>query len=185
MISLQQRIQRRQDLSLVRKIKAGEHQAFRPLVERYQRKIYALARGLVGSHALADDVTQETFIKVFRNLGRFDENYPFFPWLRRIAVNTALTALHSAGMRKNVALDVEMPEEALIEKQVEQSELLEQVRKQVARLPEEQRLVFVLRSQQEMSYEEIAGLLDVSIGTVMSRLNRARNRLKNLLHEYV
>jgi RNA polymerase sigma-70 factor, ECF subfamily len=185
MTSLQQMIQRQQDLSLVRKIKAGDHQAYRPLVERYQRKIYALVRGMVGSHALADDVTQETFIKVFRYLGHFDESYPFFPWLRRIAVNTALTALHGAAMRKNAALDVEWAEEAVADKQVEQFELLEQVRKEVARLPEEQRLVFILRSQQELSYEEIAGLLDVSIGTVMSRLNRARNRMKELLHEYV
>jgi RNA polymerase sigma-70 factor, ECF subfamily len=185
MTGLQQFIQRQQDLHLVRNIKAGDQQAFRTLVERYQRRIYALARGLVVSHSVAEDVTQETFIKVWRHLDRFDEEYPLYPWLRRITVNTALSALHGAAERKNVPLDERQADETLVDQQMERHEMLERVQREVAHLPEEQRLVFVLRTQQEMSYEEIAEYLQISVGTVMSRLHRGRMYLKERLRNYV
>ncbi len=178
-------LQRRQDLRLVARIKAGDQQAFRSLVERYQARIYALVRAMVGSHALSDDITQDTFIKVYRNLSSFDESYPFFPWLRRIAVNTALTALQVQRTQNRVALDEDLAEEASLDQAIERNELIVQMQKEIARLPEEQRTVFVLRTQQEMSYDEIAAALDLSVGTVMSRLSRARSRLKESLHEYI
>lgn len=178
-------LQRRQDLRLVARIKAGDQQAFRSLVERYQARIYALVRAMVGSHALSDDITQDTFIKVYRNLSSFDESYPFFPWLRRIAVNTALTALQVRRTQNQVALDEDMAEEGALDQAIERNELIRQMQKEIAALPEEQRTVFVLRTQQEMSYEEIATALNLSVGTVMSRLSRARSRLKESLHEYI
>ncbi len=185
MTGLQQFIQRQQDLHLVRRIKAGDQHAFRTLVERYQRKIYALARGLVAAHSIAEDVTQETFIKVWRNLDRFDETYPFYPWLRRIAVNTALSALHGARERKNIPLDDQQVDETLLDRQIESQEMVARMQAEVAQLPEEQRLVFILRTQQEMSYEEIAETLQISVGTVMSRLHRSRLHLKERLQNYL
>jgi len=185
MISLRQKVQRQQDLHLVRKIKRGDQRAFRALVERYQRQIYCLAFGVVRSHALAEDITQDTFVKVYRHLTFFDEAFPFYPWLRRIAVNTALNALQSARMRKAEPLDEQVVQEPAIDRLLERDELLQQVQAEIGRLPEEQRLVFVLRTQQEMSYAEIAEALKLSPGTVMSRLNRARIRLKARLHDYI
>jgi RNA polymerase sigma-70 factor, ECF subfamily len=185
MISLQQKVQRQQDLHLVRKIKRGDQQAFRSLVERYQRQIYRLAFAVVRSHASADDITQDTFVKVYRHLVFFDETYPFYPWLRRIAINTALSARQSTLMRKAEPLDEHLPQEPAIDRLVERAELLQQVLAEIERLPEEQRLVFVLRTQQEMSYAEIAEALNISPGTVMSRLNRARSRLKARLRDHI
>jgi len=185
MKNLRQRIERQQDLNWVRKFKAGDPQAFRSLVERYQRRIYTLVRGLVGSHSLSDDVTQETFVKVFEHIAHFDETYPFFPWLRRIAVNSALTALQNAELRKKTTLDETIAQEPLVDGRLEQAELLQRLQMEVDRLPEEQRLVFVLRTQQEMSYQEIAAILNISVGTVMSRLNRCRTRLRERLQDYI
>ena len=102
-----------------------------------------------------------------------------------IAVNTALTALQVTRTQNRVALDAELREEASLDQAIEQNELILQMQKEIAGLPEEQRTVFVLRTQQEMSYEEIAAALNLSLGTVMSRLSRARSRLKESLREYI
>jgi RNA polymerase sigma-70 factor (ECF subfamily) len=183
MTTLRQIWQRHEEASWIKRIKAGEQHLFRSLVERYQRPIYGCIRGMVHSHDLADDLTQETFIKAFHQLERFDDQYPFFPWLRRIAVNSALTALSSVAVRRRNPLDETQPAEDDLEQQMEQSDLLEHVHRALSQLPEEQRLVFVLRTQQEMSYEEIADHLNISLGTVMSRLSRARKRLKEVLED--
>lgn len=181
---------RTQDRMLIRKAKRGDTDAFTGLIKKYQRQVYACISGLVFSHASTDDVLQDTFIKVYRNLHRFDENYPFYPWVRRIAVNTALNYLKNEARRQAVSIDA--PEDASVMLQaednpgrdVEKKEMLEKLREAVKELPEEQRMVFVLRTQQEMSYEEIAQLLEISMGTVMSRLNRARSKLKELLKDH-
>ncbi len=177
--------QRHEDIGWIRRIKAGETHLFRSLVERYQKPIYACLRGMVHSHELADDLTQEAFIKAFQQLERFDEQYPFFPWLRRIAVNAALTTLSSAAVRLRQPLDESQPAPEDLAEQIERNDFLAHIRNALLKLPEEQRVVFVLRTQQEMSYEEIADCLQVSTGTVMSRLSRARQRLKELLKDEI
>jgi RNA polymerase sigma factor (sigma-70 family) len=183
MTTLRQIWQRHEDAGWIKRIKAGEQHLFRALVERYKQPIYTCIRGMVHSHDLADDLTQETFIKAFQQLERFDDQYPFFPWLRRIAVNSALTALSSTAVRKRTPLEETQEAEDDLEQQVEQNDLLAHIHRTLLKVPEEQRLVFVLRTQQDMSYEEIAECLKISMGTVMSRLSRARQRLKELLED--
>ena len=162
--------------------------AFEDLVRKYQQRVYALCRRLTGAHQSADDLAQETFIKAYFALARFDAEWRLYPWLRRIALNTGLNYLKSR--RRERPLDeaalgprrmpfsppADGPEERL-----ERAEFEERFERAVASLPSDQRSVFVLRFHEGLSYDEISRALDVPVGTVMSRLNRARQRLKDLL----
>ncbi len=162
--------------------------AFESLVRKYQQRVYALCRRLTGAHQSADDLAQETFIKAYFALARFDSEFPLYPWLRRIALNSGLNYLKAR--RRERPLDeaalgprrmpfsppAEGPEERL-----ERAEFEVRFERAVASLPSDQRSVFVLRFHESMSYEEISRTLDVPVGTVMSRLNRARQKLKDLL----
>lgn len=161
--------------------------AFEGLVRTYERPIYALCRRFTGDHASADDLAQETFIKAWSALSRFDEAQPLYPWLRRIAVNGSLNALRDR--RRMTSLDARPadtgpaadPGTGDPEAAAEGADLERHLRAALATLPAEQRAVFVLRHDEGLGYEEIAGALDLPVGTVMSRLARARGRLQELL----
>jgi len=191
MSSLKQEWEKRQEAKLVRKAQRGDVAAFTKLIERYQRPIYASIFGMVLSHEQTDDLIQETFIKAHRNLYRFDLRLPFYPWIRRIAINTTINWLKSEKAKKTYSLDaLEDTHPMLVLDEnpghiVERKEMRSIVSKALLTLPIEQRTVFVYRVLQEMSYEEIAGELQISIGTVMSRLNRARNKLRKHLKGYL
>jgi RNA polymerase sigma-70 factor (ECF subfamily) len=177
-----------EDAVLVRKAQQGDMDAFESLVRKYQQRVYALCRRLTGAHQSADDLAQETFIKAYFALARFDAEFPLYPWLRRIALNSGLNYLKAR--RRERPLDeaalgprrmpfsppAEGPEERM-----ERAEFEARFERAVASLPSDQRSVFVLRFHESLSYEEISRTLDVPVGTVMSRLNRARQKLKDLL----
>jgi len=177
-----------EDAVLVRKAQQGDMDAFESLVRKYQQRVYALCRRLTGAHQSADDLAQETFIKAYYALGRFDVQWPLYPWLRRIALNTGLNYLKarkrerpllegtSEARRTPFSAPADGPEERL-----ERAEFEARFERALASLPADQRSVFVLRFHESMSYEEISRTLDLPIGTVMSRLNRARQKLKGLL----
>jgi len=177
-----------EDAVLVRKAQQGDMDAFESLVRKYQQRVYALCRRLTGAHQSADDLAQETFIKAYYALGRFDAQWPLYPWLRRIALNSGLNYLKArkrerpllegtlGARRTPFSVPADGPEE-----QLERAEFEARFERAVASLPADQRSVFVLRFHESMSYEEISRTLDLPIGTVMSRLNRARQKLKSLL----
>lgn len=179
---------RPEDAVLVRNAQQGDMAAFESLVRRYQHRVYALCRRLTGAHQSADDLAQETFVKAYFALSRFDVRRPLYPWLRRIAVNAGLNYLKardrerpledgSSGGRKGpVAARDDDPVERL-----ESAEFRARLDRAVESLPADQKGVFVLRLHEGLSYEEIGRELDLPLGTVMSRLNRARQRLKALL----
>jgi RNA polymerase sigma-70 factor (ECF subfamily) len=177
-----------EDAVLVRKAQQGDMDAFESLVRKYQQRVYALCRRLTGAHQSADDLAQETFIKAYYALDRFDAQWPLYPWLRRIAINSGLNYL-KARKRERPLLEGTLgarrtPFSALAdgpEERLERAEFEARFERAVASLPADQRSVFVLRFQESMSYEEISRTLDLPIGTVMSRLNRARQKLKGLL----
>jgi RNA polymerase sigma-70 factor (ECF subfamily) len=164
--------------------------AFESLVREYQQRIYALCRRLTGAHQSADDLAQETFIKAYFALARFDAAWPLYPWLRKIAVNTALNYLKTRGRERSLddgslgsrrmptAAPADDPEERL-----ERAEFQARFDGAVGSLPADQKSVFVLRFNEGLSYEEISRALDLPLGTVMSRLNRARQKLKDLLDD--
>ena len=177
-----------EDAVLVRKAQQGDMDAFESLVRRYQHRVYALCRRLTGAHQSADDLAQETFVKAYFALARFDAQWPLYPWLRKIAVNTGLNYLKARGRETSLeegslrgrrlpsAAKADDPEERL-----ERAEFQARLDRAVESLPADQKSVFILRFQESMSYEEISRALGLPLGTVMSRLNRARQKLKDLL----
>jgi RNA polymerase sigma-70 factor (ECF subfamily) len=177
-----------EDAVLIRKAQEGDVDAFECLVREYQQMVYALCRRLTGAHQSADDLAQETFIKAYFALARFDSRWPFYPWLRKIAVNASLNYLKARSRERpfeDGALAARgtdpRPDQDLPQARLEQAEFEERFRKSVESLPDEQKSVFVLRFYDGLSYGEISRTLGVPHGTVMSRLNRARRKLKALL----
>ncbi len=177
-----------EDAVLVRKAQQGDMDAYESLVRRYQQRVYALCRRLTGAHQSADDLAQETFIKAYFALARFDAQWPLYPWLRRIAVNTGLNYLKTRGRERSLedgpADGRRLPPAPATDDPVDRLESAEfQARLDwaVDSLPADQRSVFVLRFHESLSYEEIGRTLGLPLGTVMSRLNRARQKLKELL----
>jgi len=179
----------REDQKLIRKAKQGNHKAFGKLVLKYQQQLYYAVRRMILNHDDTNDIVQEAFVKAYTNLERFDESYSFYPWLYRIAINTTLNyQSRAARTRERFAGQEDAASRHSEEnplKQVMQDELQLKVTEALNQLPVEQRVVFVLRTSDELSYQEISEVLDISIGTVMSRLSRARGRLKVLLQDYL
>lgn len=170
----------------VQMAKKGDKSAFEALILKYQRKIYFLCYKMTNDHYSADDLAQETFVRAYFNLRSFREEEPFYPWLRRIAVNLALNyirdrkrevPLNNPSLKPSSSIeDIDEPDPDIIEKKIE---------KIVNSLPPELKGVFVLRYHEKMSYTEISKALKIPLGTVMSRLNRAREKIKSALKPYL
>lgn len=180
-----------EDLGLVRETLAGNQLSFQLLVERYAPRMFALVRHYTQSAVEVEDIVQDTFLKAFRRLDTFQEQSSFYTWLCRIAINTSLDTLKRAG--RNPVQAVEDPELAQTaerrgsgalpapDARLEQQEVAEATQAVLAELPEIFRTVLVLREFEDMAYQEIADLLGISIGTVESRLLRARARFRDKL----
>ncbi|MFH1743109.1 MAG: sigma-70 family RNA polymerase sigma factor [bacterium] len=178
------------DGDLVRETLSGRTEAFRELVERYSGMVYNVAYGMLTDQEETKDAVQEIFYRAFRGLAGFRTEYPFSVWLKRIAVNYLLDVRKKKRLR-TVSIDdpgkedlppreIPAKEPTVLENLVEnQRENL--VRRTVAHLPAKYRIVIVLRHFEEMTYEEIAETLGCPLGTVMTRLHRARKHLAELL----
>jgi RNA polymerase sigma-70 factor (ECF subfamily) len=180
------------DWELVRRCKEGDRQAFRELVERYQRKTVAIALGMLHDREDALEVSQEAFAKVFTNIQQFKEEASFYTWLYRIVVNLAIDRQRqrnrqplleddqgerdSGGISATPAAASTDPYE-----QVKDKELGDRIRAAIAELTPAHKAVILLREVEGLSYEEISEILQCSRGTVMSRLHYARKRLQSLL----
>ncbi|MGA7855237.1 MAG: sigma-70 family RNA polymerase sigma factor [Candidatus Acidiferrales bacterium] len=181
--------------SLVAAAKAGDISAFETLVGRYERKIFRLAQNITQNREDAEDVMQESFLKSYQHLGEFQGNSRFYTWLVRIAVNQALMKLRKRRPNQ-VSLDEEidtgedtMPREVedwgpSPEDRYEQSELGRILTTTIAELDPPFRIVFQLRDIEELSTEETAEALGLSIPAVKSRLLRARLKLRQKLNRY-
>lgn len=185
--------ERETDAELVARVQRGDKRAFDLLVLKYQRKIMRLLSRMVRDTAEVEDVAQETFIKAYRALGQFRGESAFYTWLYRIAINTARNWQSAAGRRPNAAnaieneegetfdqidslSDISTPESVMVSRQI-----AETVNEAIAALPEELRTAIVLREIEGMSYEEIAESMDCPIGTVRSRIFRARDAIATRL----
>ncbi len=176
----------------------GNKEMFKPLVEKYRQQTFFLALQIVGNREDAMDISQESFIRAYRNLGRFDTARPFGAWLLRIVRNGCIDLLRRRKVRKSVSLDnpgrgqdggegrplhetlgdERMPAADVL---VERSELKAKIWAALGRLDEKHRTILVLRDFQDLSYKEMAEVLQVPKGTVMSRLHQARRRLRQEL----
>ncbi len=177
-----------EEAQLLARAQRGNLFAFEELVRRYQRRVYAVALRIVRRHDVADDVAQEAFVRAHRSLASFDVTRPFGPWIARITANLALNHLRSPVAREQELPDghAERPSprpDPLVE--VLDDEARRVLAAALDELPAEQRAVFVLRALEELSYREIADALGIAQGTVMSRLFRARERLRESLRPYL
>ncbi len=168
------------------RVQAGDAAGFEALMERYRHRAYGLALGFVGSHDDAMDAVQKSFIRIHRSLGRFRAGEPFFPWFYRIVRNTALNQKRDESRhRGDCPLDW-VTEPAQLPSPLQEAEA-EQLRVRlwaaVESLSDELREVFLLYTFQGLKYREIAELLDIPLGTVMSRLHAARQRIRRELGE--
>jgi RNA polymerase sigma-70 factor (ECF subfamily) len=177
---------RTDDKDLVRRLREGDGDALRILVERYQERIFALIYGIVRDSHEVEDVAQEVFLKVFTRIQAFDERSQLYTWIYRVAVNAAKDHVKKRVRRPAVALDGadrlpdagEEPHAGAA--RIETARL---VRAAIDTLPVRYREVLTLREIEGLSYDEIATVLGISIGTVESRLHRARARLKRKLEK--
>jgi RNA polymerase sigma-70 factor (ECF subfamily) len=174
-----------QDEALAGKAAAGDMSAFEDLVDRHRMAVYRLARSITGNHHDADDAAQETFLRVYRSLGTYDTSRPFKPWLKRIAYNTSLNTVRAGKSRSRGKADGNIPEVAdqspqQLEK-IEAKQRAAKVDNAVQALPSELRATLLLRAVEGMSYKDIASAMGVKIGTVMSRLSRAREKVLDVL----
>jgi len=173
---------------LLDQARGGSVLAFEEIVRRYQRRVYATAYRIVRRHQVADDVAQEAFIRAHRSLDRFDTRRPFGPWICRIAANLAVNHVRSPQAREDALPDghAETPSAAPGALQrVLDTEAQAMLDRALGDLPAEQRAVFCLRVFEELSYREIADALGIEMGTVMSRLSRAREKLREALSPYL
>jgi RNA polymerase sigma-70 factor, ECF subfamily len=188
------------DLALVRRAQSGDRSAFKLLYDRYHRRVYAVALGVLKSPADAQDVVQEAFTKVSRHLPDFQGNSSFYTWLYRISMNLAIDQLRRRKSARFVdyddaigraddaddgALSAAPPDAADPGKTHSRKELAAQIRAALETLPEYHRQVILLREVEGLSYEEIASVMKVPKGTIMSRLFHARRKLQSALAAYV
>ncbi len=170
------------DTVLVQQCLRGDKTAFEAVVDKYQKPLFNIAYRLVGKFEDAEDITQTVFIKAFQGLRGYDSRYKFFSWLYRIAVNESIN--HRNTRRPEEQLDeraiahYEAPESV-----IDARERSAVIQKAVSELKEEYRVVIVLKHFQELSYEEISGILGIPTKTVKSRLFTARQTLKEKLSE--
>jgi RNA polymerase sigma-70 factor (ECF subfamily) len=170
------------DREAITRVRAGEVQAFRHLVEAYQARVYRLVRDYLRDHQDAEDVTQEAFVRAYRHLARYDIDRSFLPWLLTIAKNLAINHIKK---RRAVAFEathsVPDPSDDGGLQAVETKDLACQIREAAERLPERYRMIFHLFYRDEMPVKEIAAVLEVPEGTVKSDLFRARVLIRQTL----
>jgi len=186
------------DEELVSLAKAGDARAFRELVVRYQRKVYAVALGIVKDPDLAWDVAQEAFVRVHGRLETFEGKAAFSTWLFRVATHLAIDAVRKERASRRQELD-DTDEAAVAEggegilstalgndprENVLRRELAQEIERALATLSPDHRVILVLREVEGLTYEELAERLEIPKGTVMSRLFHARKKMQAALREY-
>jgi RNA polymerase sigma-70 factor (ECF subfamily) len=173
----------------LRRLRAGETWAFEQMVRTYQHRVFGVALRMLGHAGEAEEVAQEVFFRAYRALPEFRGEAKLSTWLYAIASRLCLTRLGSReramthqGEERLTRLphDADGPDAAL-----EESELTAALHRAIAELPDERRIVLVLRDLEGLSYEQIAAVLDIELGTVRSRLHRARMDLKDKLERFL
>lgn len=175
---------------LIQKSQQGDLEAFEQLLLRYEKKVYTIAYKYMGNAEDASDMAQEALIKAYQSIGSFRGEAAFGTWIGRITANKCLdelrkrkriqvtslddeVELEEGSVKKEIAADIDTPEEHTI-----RQETVQYVQSMIGQMREEYRIVLVLRELEGHSYDEIAQMLSCSLGTVKSRISRARNYLK-------
>jgi len=181
----------REETEMISRCQQGDQEALKEIFDKYHKKVYRIAYGVVRQREEALDVVQEVFIKLFRSIKNFKGRSHFYTYLYRMVMNTAIDHKRKAGKQFMSSLNeegsFEPPDEA--EKGPErillQKELEERVKLAMDRLPAEQKAALIFRDVEGLSYQEMAEAMGCSIGTVMSRLHYGRKRMQESLKDYV
>jgi RNA polymerase sigma-70 factor (ECF subfamily) len=184
------------EMALVERAASGDKDAYRILVEKYQNRVYSLILSIVGGREDAEDIVQESFVKAYLSLKNFRGESSFYTWIYRVAYNMAIDFRRRVSRRngvvteprlndQNESVQVEgVAQDGDPEKSAERKQLAATLDEAMAQLSEEHRAVIVLREIEGMSYAEIADVLGVSQGTVMSRIHYAKKHLQKALKEF-
>jgi RNA polymerase sigma-70 factor, ECF subfamily len=171
-----------QDAELTRRSQAGDAEAFGELVTKYRAKIFTVVFSMVRNEYDAWDIAQEGFLKAWRSIQRFEGRSSFYTWLYSITVNLTIYSLRRKARREEVELNDTIP--SLLPNpgvNYQSTEIREQINAALAKLSPEHRAVVVLKELEEMQYHEIAKVMNLSLGTVMSRLFYGRKKLQSML----
>jgi RNA polymerase sigma-70 factor (ECF subfamily) len=180
-----------EETDLISRCQQGDQEALKGIFEKYQKKVYRIAYGVVRQREEALDIVQEVFIKLFRSIKNFKGRSHFYTYLYRMVMNTAIDHARKRGKQFISSLDEEGslepsdevekgPERILLQKELE-----ERVKLAMDKLPAEQKAALIFRDVEGLSYQEMAEAMGCSIGTVMSRLHYGRKRMQELLKDYV
>jgi RNA polymerase sigma-70 factor (ECF subfamily) len=181
----------REETEMISRCQQGDQEALKEIFDKYHKKVYSIAYGVVRQREEALDVVQDVFIKLFRSIKNFKGRSNFYTYLYRMVMNTAIDHKRKAGKQFMSSLDVEGsfepsdepekgPEKVLLQKELE-----ERVKLAMDKLPAEQKAALIFRDVEGLSYQEMAEAMGCSIGTVMSRLHYGRKRMQESLKDYV
>ena len=174
--------QRFEDLELARRSQAGDTEAFGELVTKYRAKIFTMVYRMVCNENDACDLAQEGFLKAWRSIQQFQGRSSFYTWLYSLTVNLTIDSLRRKGRRVEVELDDAIPSSLPSPRRsYQRTEIREHLNAAFAQLSPEHRAVIVLKEIEDLQYQEIAKILNLSIGTVMSRLFYGRKQLQSIL----
>lgn len=175
----------------IRQVLSGDQDAFAHLVAEYEKQVYHLCLKMVGNAEDAEDLAQEAFFKAWKGLKFYKFESSFSTWLYRLTTNVCIDHLRKQKRQAAASLtlddeengqELELPDrEPMPEEQLLKKERQQQLQQAMGKLEEEARLILTLRVVEDLSYEQIAQIMDLKIGTVKSRIARARERLKNIL----
>lgn len=175
-----------EEIILLMQEKRSQERGLRMMMEVYQSKLYWHIRRLISDEDAAKDVLQETFIKVYQNFLQFKKDSQLYTWLYRIATNEALQYLNKNNKLKKVEGDAEVYLENQVadEKFKDADEIQKLLEEAVQKLPEKQRLVFNLRYYDDLPYEEISQILDMSVGTLKTNYHYAKDKIEQYILEH-
>ena len=180
-----------EETEVISRCQQGDQEALKEIFDKYHKKVYRIAYGVVRQREEALDIVQEVFIKLFRSIKNFKGRSHFYTYLYRMVMNTAIDHARRAGKQFTSSLDEEGsfepsdevekgPERILLHKELE-----ERVKLAMDKLPAEQKAALIFRDVEGLSYQEMAEAMGCSIGTVMSRLHYGRKKMQELLKDYV
>lgn len=181
------------DSSILKRCKQNEKNAFAELFKFYQNYLFKLCFSYVHNEQEALDLLQEIYIKLYKNISKYDDKYPFHPWIRKVAVNSCLNEKRKNTLNcipldsgnEDFSLQEQLASVDDTQQEVEGSEMALIVKQHIYSLPEKQRMVVILRYYEDLSYEEISDLMKIPLGTVKTDLYRAKNALKDRLYQAV
>jgi RNA polymerase sigma-70 factor (ECF subfamily) len=180
-----------EETEMISRCQQGDQEALKEIYDKYHRKVYRIAYGVVRQREDALDIVQEVFIKLFRSIKNFQGRSHFYTYLYRMVMNTSIDHARKSGKKFASSLDEEGsfepsdgaekgPERVFLQKELE-----ERVKRAMDKLPAEQKAALIFRNMEGLSYQEMAEAMGCSIGTVMSRLHYGRKKMQELLKDYM